>query len=121
MRFAAKHYKNRHLEQLSRTSWPAHPENIKLKTACAKIVFQGQVRKHYVCSGFLPAFLKLRRKCFFWRNQLASLKRTIFEEAAAKSYRNILSGKPPCERKSVDERGPFRKRFVLQAFQERHF
>ena len=53
MIFATKHHKNSHLEQLSRTSWPDDPDNVILKTSCAKFVFQGQVRKHYVYSGFL--------------------------------------------------------------------
>ena len=31
----------------------ASSQNVILKTSCAKIVFQSQVRKHYVYSGFL--------------------------------------------------------------------
>ena len=41
-------------------------------------------------SGF--CMFQAWRKCVSWQNQLASPKRTIFEVAAAKNYRKVLSG-----------------------------
>ena len=115
--FRNKHYKDKHLEQLSRTLWPDDPDNVIFKTSCAKFVFRGQVRKHCVYSRFLQ-FESLEKIRFGHQKQLASLKRTIFEVAAAKSYRPFLVTRL-WEKQSQHRRGSFLKTLVLQTFQEK--
>ena len=116
MTFATKHYKNRHLEQLSRTSWPNDPYNVILKTLAPNSCFRAKSGMTTFTVFFFALFIA-QRKCVFGENQLASPKRTIFEVVASQSYRGVLSGNTAFWGTKINiTEGPFRKHLVYWHF-----
>ena len=104
MIFATKHYNSRHLEQLSRTSWPPHPETVILQTTCAKNVFESQVQKRCIYRVCL---------CFRRHETRQLLSRTVCVTLAddlrkwpRQKVTKHPSGKQLCQEESLDKTQP---------------